>query len=118
MKLDIRSVRGVSVLDLTGKLTRGDGDDLLMTIVDDLLRVDRGGVLVNLEKVPYMDSAGIGALMSCRRRAAAAGSSVKLLNPLKRVYDVLQMVKLDTVFEIFQEEAAALDSFPPDRSPP
>lgn len=113
MKIDVRNPKDVPVLDLTGKLTRGDGDDLLRTTVEQLLAGGGPGqLLINLEKVAYMDSAGIGALMSCFQQASAAGGTVKLLNPLKRVYDVLQLVKLDTVFEIFQDEAAALDSFP------
>ena len=111
MNLNVRDAGEVAVLDLVGKLTRGDGDGLLRSTVDSLLAGGRGKILVNLDKVPYMDSAGIGELLASHQRAAATGGIVKLLNPLKRVYDVLQLVKLDSIFEIFADEAAALASF-------
>lgn len=111
MDLELRDVGDVVVLELCGKLTAGDGDDLLRATVDRLLAGGQPRILLNLAKVPYMDSMGIGEIMSTRQKAAIAGGIVKLLNPLKRVYDVLQIVKLDTVFEIYQDEATAIASF-------
>ncbi len=111
MELEVRDSGDVAVLDLCGKLTRGDGDELLRVTVDGLLAAGRTRLLLNLAQVPYMDSMGIGALLSVRARAVTAGGSAKLLNPLKRVYDVLQLVKLDSVFETYQDEGLALASF-------
>lgn len=111
MDLGVRDLGDVAVIDLSGKLTRGDGDDLLRATVDRLLAGGRRRILINLGKVPYMDSMGIGELMSTRKKTAVVGGTVKLLNPLKRVYDVLQLVKIDTVFETYQDEAQAVASF-------
>jgi anti-sigma B factor antagonist len=111
MDIAIRDVVGVAVLDLAGKFTRGDGEEVLREHVDRLLVEGRRQFLLNLEKVPYMDSKGIGELVLVHKRTVASGGTVKLLNPLKRVYDVLQLVKLDTVFETYLEEAAAIASF-------
>ena len=111
MTVAIRNVGAVEVLDLAGKFTRGEGDDILRVSVDRLLAAGRRQILLNLEKVPYMDSKGIGELVSVHKTTAAAGGTVKLLNPLKRVYDVLLIVKLDTLFETYLDEAAAIASF-------
>jgi anti-sigma B factor antagonist len=111
MDLDVRSAGSVTVLDLSGKLTRGDGAERLRASVDRLIEQGRNRILLNLAQVPYMDSAGIGELMATYRKAAAAGGAAKLLNPLRRVYDVLQLVKLDSVFETHRDESAALGSF-------
>jgi len=111
VELEVRDIGDVAVIDLSGKLTRGDGDDLLRATVDRLLVAGRRRLLINLAQVPYMDSLGIGELMSTRKKAAVAGGTVKLLNPHKRVYDVLQLVKIASVFETYQDEAVALASF-------
>jgi len=111
MKIDTRIEGIVTVLDLDGKLTPGHGDTLLRETVERLLAEGRMQILLNLEKVPYMDSAGISQLVSSYKLVSTAGGTIKLLNPLKRVYDVLQLVKLNSLFEIHHEEAAALASF-------
>jgi len=111
MQLEVREAGDVTVLDLSGKLTGGDGDELLRTTVDRLLAAGRGRILLNLAQVPYMDSAGIGEIMSTHGRVAGAGGAVKLLNPHKRVYDVLHIVKLHSILATFHDEAAALASF-------
>lgn len=115
MTVAIRNLGAVDILDLAGKFTRGDSDDTLRVSVDRLLAAGRRQILLNLEKVPYMDSSGIGELVSLHKATAAAGGTVKLLNPLKRVYDILHIVKLDTLFESYLDEAAAIASF---RDPP
>jgi len=113
MKIDIRTEGEVTIVDVEGKLTRGDGDPLLRATVDRLLKEGRSRILLNLEKVPYMDSAGMGELVSSAKRLSAVGGVVKLLNPMKRVFDVLHLVKLSSVFEIYHEEKAAIASFQP-----
>lgn len=111
MKMDIRLKGIVTVLDLDGKLTPGHGDTLLRETVERLLAEGQQLIILNLEKVPYMDSAGISQLVSCYKLVSTAGGTIKLLNPLKRVYDVLQLVKLNSLFEIHHEETAAIASF-------
>lgn len=111
MDFSVRDIGDVAVLDLSGKLTRADGSDVLRSAVDALLAGGRNRVLLNLAHVPYMDSAGIGEIVSAHKRMTATGGTVKLLNPMKRVYDVLQLVKLDSIFETYQDEPTALASF-------
>jgi anti-sigma B factor antagonist len=112
MDLAARRSGDVTVLDLSGKLTRGSGgDELLRATVDRLLEEGPGRILLNLAEVPYMDSAGIGELMAVYRKTKNGGGVTKLLNPLRRVYDVLQLVKLDSIFEVYQDEATAVASF-------
>ena len=111
MQLEVREAGEVTVLDLSGKLTGGDGDELLRATVDRLLAAGRVLILLNLAQVPYMDSAGIGELMATHGKVTLSGGSVKLLNPHKRVYDVLHIVKLHSVLATFHDEATALASF-------
>jgi anti-sigma B factor antagonist len=111
MEFSIRQVGGVAVLDLAGKITAGFGDGKLREAVGKALEEGHPRILLNLEKVPYMDSAGLGALVACHVSAKNAGSVIKLLNPLKRVYDLLHIVKLDSVFECFHDEGEAVASF-------
>lgn len=101
------------VLDLSGKITLGNGDQELVAEITALLDpATPRHLLLNLDRVPYMDSAAVGALVTCYRRAKEANSTIKLLNPTKRVYDLLQVVKLDSIFESFTDEERALESFP------
>ena len=111
MEIHVREAGLVTVLDLSGKLTLYEGHALLLDTIDRLLRDGTGRILINLDQVPYMDSAGIGALVTCYKHALERGSTLKLLNPRKRVFDVLHLVKLDGIFECFQEEQQAIASF-------
>ena len=111
MNLGTRDAGAIVVLDLSGKLTLGDGDEVLRATVGRLIADGRTQIVVNLEKVPYMDSAGMGELIASHTKASQAGGAVRLLNPMKRVYDVLHVVKLDSVFQIFLEESTAVASF-------
>lgn len=111
MKTAVRSVGEVSVVDLTGKITIGEGDVILKDKVQELLDGGTRKILLNLEKVSYMDSAGIGELVACFKRAREKGGMVKLLNPSGKVEDLLQLTKLWGVFEIFSEEPPAIASF-------
>ncbi len=111
MKANVREYGKVTVVDLSGKITIGEGDVVLREKVSDLLEGGKRNLLLNLEKVSYMDSAGIGELVACYKRAKEASGTVKLLNPSGKVYDLLQLTKLEEVFETFKDEKQALVSF-------
>lgn len=111
LKTTLREVGPVSVLDLAGKITIGEGDALLREHVHGLLEGGRSKILLNLEAVSYMDSAGIGELVACYKRAREKGGIVKLLRPSGKVQDLLVLTKLEEVFENFGDEKSALASF-------
>jgi len=111
MKVNVRQIGHVAVVDLSGKITIGEGDVILREKVHELLDNDNKHVLLNLERVSYMDSAGIGELVACYKRAKEKGGMVKLLNPSGKVYDLLQLTKLEEVFETYRDEKEALVSF-------
>ena len=111
MKTNVREIGHVTVLDLSGKITIGEGDVVLREKVNELLDADHKSILLNLEKVSYMDSAGIGELVACYKRAKEKEGTVKLLNPSGKVYDLLQLTKLAEVFEIYRDEKEALTTF-------
>ena len=111
MKTTVRKVGQVSVVDLSGKITIGEGDVVLRDKVLELLDGGHSKILLSLEKVSYMDSAGIGELVACFKKAREKGGTVKLLRPSGKVEDLLQLTKLWEVFEIFDEEKQAVESF-------
>ena len=111
MKTTVRTVGQVSVVDLSGKITIGEGDVVLRDKVLELLDGGHSKILLSLEKVSYMDSAGIGELVACFKKAREKGGTVKLLKPSGKVEDLLQLTKLWEVFEIFDEEKQAVESF-------
>ena len=111
MKATVRHIGKIAVVDLSGKITIGEGDVVLRERVTELLEGGHLSVLLNLEKVSYMDSAGIGELVACYKRAKEKDGIVKLLNPSGKVYDLLQLTKLEEVFETFKDEREALVSY-------
>ena len=111
MKTKVRMAGKVAVVDLTGKITIGEGDVVLREEVNKLLEGDVKSILLNLNGVTYMDSAGIGELVACYKRAAETGAKLKLLNPSGRVSDLLSLTKLQQVFDIYNEEKEALATF-------
>ncbi len=111
MKASTRHHGKVTVLDLSGKITIGEGDLKLREIVNGLLDEGRTNVLLNLNSVSYMDSAGIGELVACFKRARDKGSVLKLLNPSGKVQDLLVLTRLQEIFEIYRDEREALTSF-------
>jgi anti-sigma B factor antagonist len=111
MKATVRDIGKVSVVDLSGKITIGEGDVVLREKVSELLDGGRQNIILNLGKVSYMDSAGIGELVACYKRAKEKQGNVKLLNPSGKVYDLLQLTKLEEVFETYKDEKEALVSF-------
>jgi len=111
MKATTRKLGKVSVVDISGKITIGEGDVQLREKVNELLDAGESRILLNLEKVKYMDSAGIGELVACYKRAVEKEGTVKLLNPSGKVYDLLQLTKLEEVFDTYKDEGEALGSF-------
>ncbi len=111
MKATVRKLGRVAVVDISGKISIGEGDVLLRQKVQVLLDAGESRILLNLEKVKYMDSAGIGELVACYKRAKEKEGTVKLLNPSGKVYDLLQLTKLEEVFDTFRDEGEALGSF-------
>lgn len=111
MKANVRKLGKVAVLDIVGKITIGEGDVMLRDKVNELLDSGESRIVLNLEKVKYMDSAGIGELVACYKRAKEKEGTVKLLNPSGKVYDLLQLTKLEEVFETYRDEGEALGSF-------
>ncbi len=111
MRLNVRQIGHVAVVDLAGKITLGEGDAVLREGVFKLLQSDQKLILLNLRKVPYMDSSGIGEMVACYKAARDKNGTVKLLNPSEKVSDLLQITRLETVFEIYRDEKEALRSF-------
>jgi anti-sigma B factor antagonist len=98
-------------VDLSGRITLGEGSTVLRDTVRELLGRGQKKILLNLGDVTYIDSSGIGELVSGFTTVANQGGSLKLLNLTKKVHDLLQITKLYTVFEVHNEEAAAVRSF-------
>jgi anti-sigma B factor antagonist len=113
MQLEIRerNVGEVVILEMFGKITIGEGSVQLRDSVGKLLDASRNKIILNLSGVTYMDSSGIGELVSRYTTTKNAGGRLKLLNLPKKIKDLLMITKLLTVFEIYEDEQAALDSF-------
>jgi anti-sigma B factor antagonist len=111
MDIKERVVKGVSILDLSGKIVLGEGDVQVKERIKDLLADGQRRVLLNLAEVNYIDSAGLGTLISSYTTAKREGGNLKLVNLTRRIQDLLAITKLITVFETFDNEAEALDSF-------
>ena len=111
MKSHQRRVGDVIIVDLNGRLTLGAGDVELRRIVQDVLEQGGKQILLNLDKVGYMDSSGTGELVSCFTSAANRGAKLKLLNLSSRIRDLLQFTQLISVFENYSDEAEAIASF-------
>jgi anti-sigma B factor antagonist len=100
------------VLDLKGRVTLGDGDELLKDKVNSLVNRGFKKIVLNLAEVPYIDSAGLGEIVRTYTTVSRQGGSLKLLNLTKRISDLLAITKLLTVFETFDTESDAIKSFP------
>ena len=111
MQIDQRSVGDVIVLDLKGKITLGEGDELLKDKVNSLVNQGHKKIVLNLAEVPYIDSAGLGEIVRTYTTVSRQGGSLKLLNLTKRITDLLAITKLLTVFETFDSEPDALKSY-------
>ena len=111
MQIEERTVDGVTVLDLKGKMTLGEGDELLKDKVNSLMNQGRTKILLNLEGVPYIDSAGLGEIVRTYTTVSRQGGTMKLVNLTKRITDLLAITKLLTVFETYESEPEALKSY-------
>jgi anti-sigma B factor antagonist len=112
MQIEERAVGDVVVLDLKGRVTLGDGDELLKDKVNSLVNRGFKKIVLNLAEVPYVDSAGLGEIVRTYTTVSRQGGSLKLLNLTKRISDLLSITKLLTVFETFDSESEAIKSFP------
>src|SRR5262245_33289665 len=106
-----RTVEGVTILDISGQVTLNDGADQVRDKVRSVLQDGKKYVLINLSKVSYMDSAGLGELVQAYSTTSKQGGSLKLLSPTKRLQDLLVITKLSTVFDSFDDETVAVNSF-------
>ncbi len=111
MKASTRQVDGITIVDLSGRITLGEGSVVLRDSVRDLLGKGEKRILLNLGDVTYIDSSGIGELVSAFTTVRNQGGDLKLLNLTKKVHDLLQITKLYTVFDVKDDETAAIQAF-------
>jgi anti-sigma B factor antagonist len=111
MKVATRQVDGITVLDLSGRITLGEGSVTLRDAVHDALAKGSKHILLNLGNINYIDSSGIGELVSAFTSVKNAGGELKLLNLTRKVHDLLQITKLYTVFDVKDDEASAISAF-------
>ena len=111
VKLSTRQVGDVSVVDVAGRITLGEGSSALRDLLKNMVGKGQKKILLNLGEVTYIDSSGIGELVSAFTSIANQGGQLKLLNLAKRVKDLLQITKLYTVFDVHDDEAGAIRSF-------
>jgi anti-sigma B factor antagonist len=106
-----REVDGVTVVELSGRITLGEGSVQLRDAIRDLIGKGQHSILLDLSEVNYIDSSGLGELVSAYTSAKNKGASLKLLKLTQKVHDLLQLTKLYTVFDIYDDEASAIASF-------
>src|ERR1700681_317382 len=111
MKLITRLIDGVTIVHISGRIELGEGSAAVRDLVRDLLGKGRKKILLNLGDVDYIDSAGLGSLVSSFTSVRNDGGELKLVYLTKKVQDLLQMTRLYTVFDIYDDEEAALNSF-------
>ncbi len=112
MQIEERVVSGVTILDLKGKITLGEGDELLKEKINSLVESGKQKLVLNLGDVPYIDSAGLGEIVRTYTTVSRQGGQLKLLNLTKRIEDLLSITKLLTVFDTYDSEQEAVASFP------
>ena len=111
MKAISRQVNGVTIVDLSGRITLGQGSVVLRDTVKDLSAQGHNKILLNLGDITYIDSSGIGELVNALTSIRTAGGELKLINLNKKVHDLLHITKLYKVFDIQDDEAAAIGAF-------
>jgi anti-sigma B factor antagonist len=111
MHIDERTIGDVVVLDVKGRVQLGEGDELLKDKVNSLLNQGRKKIVLNLAEVPYIDSAGLGEVVRTFTTVSRQGGQLKLLNLTKRITDLLAITKLLTVFDTYDSEQDAVQSF-------
>ena len=111
MKASTRQFEDITIVDLSGQIKLGEGSSTLRDIVKDLLSKGEKKILLNLADISYIDSSGIGELVSAYTSVRNQGGEMKLLQLTRRVKDVLAITKLLTVFDVHDDEAAAIAAF-------
>ena len=111
IKVSTRQLDRVTIVDLSGRITLGEGSSILRETVKDLVSKGQKNILLNLGDITYIDSSGIGELVSSFTSVSNQGGKLKLLNLQKKVHDLLQITKLYTVFEVHTDEPAAVRSY-------
>ncbi len=111
MQTATRQVGGVTVLDISGRITLGEGNVILREIVRDLAEKGRKAIVLNLGEVQYIDSSGVGELVKAHTTIRNQGGQLKLTNLNQRVHDLLEMTRLSAVFDIQKDETSAIESF-------
>ena len=111
VKLNTRQIGDVSVVDVAGRITLGEGSSALRDTLREMVSKGQKKILLNLGEVSYIDSSGIGELVSAFTTVTNGGGQLKLLNLTKRVKDLLQITKLYTVFDVHDSEVTAIRSF-------
>lgn len=111
MKIGKRKKGEVTILDLKGKILIGDGIDVLRESINEAIRSSEKKLLLNFEHVPYLDSTGLGEVVRSYTSLKKEGGTVKIINLTNKVRDLLSVTKLITVFETFEDEDKAIESF-------
>ncbi|HVX65902.1 MAG TPA: STAS domain-containing protein [Bryobacteraceae bacterium] len=111
LKLSIRHVENVAVVDLAGRVTLGEAAGTLRDTIKDLVNKDSRNILLNLSGVGYIDSSGLGEIVGAFATVSNRGGRLKLMGLQPRVHDLMQITKLYSVFEVFTDEAAAIRSY-------
>src|SRR5258707_15150722 len=111
LKSSARQVDGITILDLSGRITLGEVSVVLRDTIREVLGKGEKKILLNLGDVTYIDSSGIGELVSAFTAVRKEGGDLKLLNLTKKVHDLLQITKLYTVFDVKDDEAVAISAF-------
>ncbi|HEX2713351.1 MAG TPA: STAS domain-containing protein [Candidatus Acidoferrales bacterium] len=111
LKLTKREVDGVAIIQLEGRIVLGEESNALREQVKNLLANNKKNIVLNMDNVTYIDSAGLGALVAAHHSARSQNASLKLSNLGSKFQEVLQVTKLLTVFEVYDSEAAAIRSF-------
>jgi anti-sigma B factor antagonist len=106
-----RDIGAATVIDLSGRITLGEGSAMLREMLKELVSKNRTHIVLNLGEITYIDSSGIGELVSGFQTVRGSGGELKLLNLTKKVHDLLQITKLYTVFDVHSNEDVALSSF-------
>lgn len=111
MTPEVRTIGDVMVIDLKGRVIHGSGDIEMRETVQRLLDSGQRKFLINLEKVTFMDSAGIGELVACHKRAVEKTGLIKILKPNEKLLDLFTITKLIEIFDIYTDEKEALKTF-------
>ena len=111
MKTEFKDVGDVTVIQLKGKITIGEGDVKMREAIQQCLDDGKRKILIDLGKVNFMDSSGVGELVGCFQSVKNRGGEMKLLNLTKKIHDLLQITQLVTVFELYRDETEAIASF-------